>query len=166
MTDVVTPEWQQAVASGDYDRVAAAHATMVAKAVPKPPSVRARAKVAPADARLVKAIAQEFAKQARRIEALEKLLADKGIGAPGTVTIDPAVTDYIETRLWRTERDIEEIKNDPTLMRDGDTYVEGKGYHAGQCVTFRGSLWRAKAGTERCRKCARSVEGLRRQFIL
>jgi len=147
MVDDTSPGWQQAVAQLNMRTTTFPPERVLTAPLATPPAREPR-RVPRADAQLIKAIAQEFAKQARRIEALEQLLAAKGHAPPGVAIVDPAVVAFVRDYCGPMERRLDKIENDPTLMRDCDVWQPERGYKAGSVVTYRGLMWRARCGTD------------------
>lgn len=94
----------------------------------------------------LEAIAPCLGEMLDRIEALESQLAAKGIGAPGTVTIDPAVVQFVRDYCWRTEEKVDTIERE--CMRYRGVYDPDTLYPKGSVVTRNGSWWLAEYGVQ------------------
>lgn len=95
---------------------------------------------------ILECLAPVLAEQQKQIEDLKAMLAPKGIGAPGTVTIDPAVVQFVKDYCWKIETDVDELKRES--MQWKGVYNPDTAYAKGSVVTRGGSWWIAECTIE------------------
>jgi hypothetical protein len=80
------------------------------------------------------------------VGALKALLAAKGIGAPGTVRVDPVIEAYVRDYCWSLEQKVDTLERQ--AMSYKGVYNADTSYPRGSVVTRHGSWWIAEHGIE------------------